>query len=467
MLWLYLHLPSLLLDHYGSNDGPMALITGLPPVIQQPDAQARQAGVQTGQSMATARALCPDLGLITFNEARQRDCLERLASELYNLAAPLALWPPDGLLIRADRLRHLYPEPEDLASVLTQHLSQQGLHRHMATGTTPRMARLLARHGSAVCTDDPDTMHHALRRLPVTATDWPEKVRQRLTPMGLQYLGDLLECCPAELTSRLGPELYGDLQKVLGRAGDPVQEFHPRAEFRQTLALNQETRNTDHLREPLEQLLDALEAFLQQRQQRCDQLQLTLHHPGHRATNLALETSQAESRAAVFLELALLRLASFTLPDEVRALSLASGRTVAVEAAESHDLFDSTGSREQAHQALLHRLRARLGRDSIQCPGRRPDPRPEHCSRWQAGPTGNAGTGPRPGPQRPFWLQQPPQPLKRPPARWLNGPERIQGGWWDGDYVRRDYYIALLDNGQRAWLFRNQQDQWFIHGWFG
>ncbi|KAA8984280.1 DNA polymerase Y family protein [Halospina sp. K52047b] len=467
MLWLYLHLPSLLLDHHQSHDAPVALSTGSPPVIQQPDEQARQTGVRAGQSMATARALCPQLALVPFSDARQAELLEQLATALYQLASPLALWPPDGLLIRADRLRHLYPQPEDLATVLTQYLSQHGLNGHMATGTSPRMARLLARHGSAVCTDDPETMHHALRRLPVTATDWPARVRQRLTRMGLQHLEDLLACCPAELTTRLGPELYDDLQRILGRSGDPVQEFHPRAAFHQSLTLTRETRSTDHLKAPLSHLLEALETFLRQRQCRCDRVSLTLHHPDRAPTSLALETSQGETRAEAFLELALLRLAATCLPDDVNALSLATERTVALDATESHDLFDSGESRQQARETLLYRLRARLGRDSIQSPGRTPDPRPERCAHWQPARQRGTSTPPRSGPARPFWLQQPPQPLQRPPIRWLNGPERIQGGWWDGDYVRRDYYIALLDNGQRAWLFRNRQDQWFIHGWFG
>lgn len=467
MLWLYLHLPSLLLDHCCPDSSPTALCTGTPPVILQPDNQARKMGVQAGQSLATARALTPELTLISFSKARQTELLEQVAEKLYQLAAPLALWSPDGLLIRADRLRHLYPQPGDLAMVLTQHLSQLGLNNLMATGTTPRMARLLARHGTSVCTQDPETMHRALRQLPVTATDWPEKVRQRLTRMGLHHLKDLLECCPAELASRLGPELYDDFQRMLGRSSDPVQEFHPQTAFHQSLTLNRESQNTDHLQGPLEHLLESLEAFLRQRQHLCDRLRLTLYHPDHAPTTLALETRQGESRASAFLELALLRLASVNLPDDVHALSLATARTTAIEATGSQDLFDSGESRQQARQALLHRLSARLGRDSIQCPGRRPDPRPERCAHWQPAGERGAHACRRSEPARPFWLQQPPQPLKRPPARWLNGPERIQGGWWDGDYVRRDYYIALLDNGQRAWLFRNQQNQWFIHGWFG
>ncbi|XOZ33936.1 Y-family DNA polymerase [Halomonadaceae bacterium KBTZ08] len=467
MLWLYLHLPSLLLDQHHHNATPMALTTGTPPVIRQPGEQAQQTGVQAGQSMATARALCPELALVPYSESQQSERLEQLAEQLYRLASPLVLWPPDGLVIRADRLTHLYPEPTDLASRLEQHLAQHGLNSLMATGTTPRMARLLARHGTQVCTREPGTMHQALRQLPVTAMDWPRTVRQRLVRMGLQRLEDLIACCPAELTSRLGPELYNDLQRTLGQAGDPVQEFHPQAGFHQSLTLNQETRDTNQLRGPLEHLLAALEAFLRQYQQLCDRLELTLHHPDHPPTPLVLETRQGEWRPEAFLELALLRLASCNLPDDVRALSLATNRTVANDVTASDDLFDNGETRQQARQSLLHRLNARLGRNSIQCPAKRPDPRPERCAHWQPVQGQSRTEAPHSGPARPLWLQQPPQQLKRPPVRWLNGPERIQGGWWDGDYVRRDYYIALLDSGQRAWLFRDQRNQWFIHGWFG
>lgn len=407
------------------------------------------------------------LHLPAFSDAPWTDDLEQLATGLYQQVAPPALWPPDGLLIRVDRLRHLYSQPEELASVLTQHLSQKGVTGRMATGTSPRMARLLARHGAPVCTDDPEIMHHALRQLPVTATDWPENVQKRLTRMGLHRLTDLLECHPSELTPRLGRQWYEDLQKVLGRSGDPVQEFQPQAAFRQSLTLNQETRDSNHLQGPLAHLLEALEDFLKQRQRHCDRLYLSLHHPGHAPTTLVLETSHSESRASVFLELACLRLASITLSDDVHALSVATARLVVPETTESHDLFDRTGNREQERQVLLQRLRARLGRNSLQCPDRRPDPRPEQCGYWHPDRKPGPRTSLRSAPVRPFWLQQPPKPLQHTPARWLNGPERLQGGWWNGDAIRRDYYIALMSNGQRAWLFRNRRNQWFIHGWFG
>ena len=45
------------------------------------------------------------------------------------------------------------------------------------------------------------------------------------------------------------------------------------------------------------------------------------------------------------------------------------------------------------------------------------------------------------------------------------GPERIEAGWWQGPWVRRDYYQVETTGGRRFWLFRRIEDQrWFLHG---
>jgi protein ImuB len=50
----------------------------------------------------------------------------------------------------------------------------------------------------------------------------------------------------------------------------------------------------------------------------------------------------------------------------------------------------------------------------------------------------------------------------------LLGPERIESGWWDGNDIRRDYYIAEDATHTRLWLFRHsgQTAEWFLHGIF-
>ena len=46
--------------------------------------------------------------------------------------------------------------------------------------------------------------------------------------------------------------------------------------------------------------------------------------------------------------------------------------------------------------------------------------------------------------------------------------ERIEGGWWDGGEVGRDYFVARSQQGERLWVFRELggRRRWFLQGWF-
>ena len=48
------------------------------------------------------------------------------------------------------------------------------------------------------------------------------------------------------------------------------------------------------------------------------------------------------------------------------------------------------------------------------------------------------------------------------------GPERIEAGWWDGEEVCRDYYVAANPRGETYWIFREHRDRqsWYVHGVF-
>ena len=49
----------------------------------------------------------------------------------------------------------------------------------------------------------------------------------------------------------------------------------------------------------------------------------------------------------------------------------------------------------------------------------------------------------------------------------LQGPERIDFGWWDHEEIRRDYYIANHQNGAIYWVYyQAANNQWYLHGIF-
>ena len=55
------------------------------------------------------------------------------------------------------------------------------------------------------------------------------------------------------------------------------------------------------------------------------------------------------------------------------------------------------------------------------------------------------------------------------PLALLAGPERIESGWWDGDDVKRDYFIAETADRATLWVYRERRQPggWYLHGIFG
>ncbi|MGD9388531.1 MAG: DNA polymerase Y family protein, partial [Gammaproteobacteria bacterium] len=147
---------------------------------------------------------------------------------------------------------------------------------------------------------------------------------------------------------------------------------------------------------------------------------------------------------------------------------------------------DEPGS--SAGLQLVERLRARLGRGVVQGLALQDDHRPERA--WVVREPGAAawpgvtpcGNGPSCSvAARPAWLLDPPRRLRNRGGRpWCEGelalergPERIETGWWDGQGIARDYWVARTPAGARLWVFRERPEdadipsQWFLHGVFG
>ncbi|WP_206209046.1 hypothetical protein, partial [Vogesella mureinivorans] len=116
----------------------------------------------------------------------------------------------------------------------------------------------------------------------------------------------------------------------------------------------------------------------------------------------------------------------------------------------TRDLFDRREQQQLPWPQLRERLRARLGDSAVYRIAPAADPRPEHAWRRLQGDAARISEAP-PRPPRPLWLLPHPIPLRDPCLRVLEGPERLESGWWDGADARRDYYVLETSQGQRAW----------------
>jgi protein ImuB len=138
----------------------------------------------------------------------------------------------------------------------------------------------------------------------------------------------------------------------------------------------------------------------------------------------------------------------------------------------SRSLIPQSERTELSRGQLIDQLQARLGEKSVYGVTVYADHRPEKS--WRATIPGEQQYY-APLNHRPSWLLHTPKalvsisdiPQLRGPLTILNGPERIETGWWDEKDIKRDYYLALTQDRSQIWIYKDVKDRkWFLHGIF-
>lgn len=390
---------------------------------------------------------------------------------------PRVVLSPDALGLEIAGSLRLFGGLPRLLERVRADLAALEMPMQLALATTPRAALWLAGSGDGqVCTDAVAT-RAALRAVPLGALPLAPEQRLRLTGFGLRHLGDAMALPRAALALRLGSAFVLDLARALGEVEEPQSWFVFPERHAQMLELPAPVEAAPVLMFAARRLLGPLVGWLEARQASLREVVLNIDHGHGRLTSLPLRFSvpvHAQPRIERVLKEALERLV-------LAAPALAIGLTVdhaEPREGRSQVLFEGATGEGGKLAELLDRLTARLGDEAVSRLACHADHRPERATRrW--GPDSKVGAGrtaPLPGLARPLWLlatpraltEQAGRPCHQGPLQLLAGPERIEAGWWDGDEIRRDYFIALDGAKRWYWIFRQQENPagWYLHGWF-
>ena len=99
MLWLCLRCTDLSLATVNTADPDLPQVVAEGQRVYCHDQAAAERGVAAGMTLATARALCPELVVRPRAPAREQAILEALAHACHHLTPKVTLCPPAGLLL--------------------------------------------------------------------------------------------------------------------------------------------------------------------------------------------------------------------------------------------------------------------------------------------------------------------------------------------------------------------------------
>jgi protein ImuB len=443
---------------------PLALydtISGRARIIETNRA-ARSQGVHPGQALADALAIAPGLESLARDRKAEVRLREELALVAYRYSHQVAI-TGDGVVLETGGSRRLHGDLDAMLGALNDEISAMELHASLGTAPVPAAACLLARTSRHVT--DTEALRTTLSGWPLHRLALAPAEFRKLDGLGLKSVRDVLALPRFERERRLGRTLNSYLDQIHGREQTPLVHWQPPEDFCQVLELPVPTIRSEALLFALNRVLEHLQQWLRVRDRALTGMAVELS-PEDRGPKIELSAGlgQPGFQRDRLLEILRLKLEPIRLSSAIESLRVRADSTTEQRPPQA-DLWTGTNVND-AWPALIDRLVARIGEDGLCSIAPCPDHRPEKAWKWT--PPGTTTTAVD-SPPRPNWLLPEPRPCQTDELRLIDGPERIEAGWWDGRDCRRDYWTAHDRHGNRLWVFREYKprDGWFVHGLFG
>lgn len=498
MLWIAVCLPELPLEAVAMDSVPLAVCDARHVLLV--NRNARAAGVQDRMRRATALAICPHLNIKHRVVAQENRALQAIAAWAQRFTPSVSLISPRdepdadiacGLLLEISGSVKLFGGHAHIVKKLRDGLGRQGHAAKLALAPVPQAAWMLAR--AARDTEIPQVVEinqlaSALSDLPAWLLGPSRPHWDALRGIGVTRIADLRQLPRSGIARRFSARLLDELDRALGRKPDPRVWFVAPPVFQTKLELLARVDHAEALLFAAHRMIVQMAGWLAARHAATREIEFTLVHEDRAPSQLTVHLADAshdEERMTTLLR-ELLERTQLVAP--VYELHLRCARVVPIHPLHGHgELFATARGEQQGLLRLIERLQARLGSNSVTRIEPIDDHRPEHSFREV--PVDHAGAS-RPfdnnysddnSAPRPFWLLPNPIPLTenqhRPvygtPLTILSGPERIESGWWDGQWAERDYFIARDEQHSLLWIFRPRvpnpslRHPWYLHGKFG
>ncbi len=485
-LWLHVHFPQLPLEVLTRGVAtPQACVlsegTGRRLTVWKANAQAAILGIKPGMPVAAAHAL-GQLTVLERNERAEQRALAQLGLWATQFSPLVSLVSGDGLVVEIGGSLRLFQGVDGVLRQLRRGMKELGYRMQYAVAPVPLAATVLARAGTGARVLDRHELTRELAELPLAVLDLTAGQREAFERIGIHRVGECRRLPRAGLARRCSPAVLDMLDRLYGVTPDIRPALVLPQMFESLLELPWEVRSAPALLTAGERLLVELTGYLRATAAVTRRLHWRLQDNEGRQTRFELALTQA-GRDLDHMRLLLREtLARLRLDAPVRAIELRVTEITRATHQGTADLF--RGSQQESTEAyaeFVDRLRSRCGDGAVQGLQERADRRPEHAWSWRQPEWPRPAQKPRltmtqAAGRRPLWLVKPPQSLQtREGHPELGGPlvlkperERIEGGWWSGESMARDYFVATTTAGSRLWIYRELAGarRWFLHGVF-
>ncbi|WP_208866289.1 Y-family DNA polymerase [Paraburkholderia lacunae] len=449
------------------------------------DGVARCAGVRVGMKRGGVLTLAPEIEMYERDLGREHAAQREVAVALMQFSPDVAVLEEAVVVVDIGASLRLFGGLLAVCRQAKAILDAIGLTARISAAPTGQGAWLLAKHRNRRVLKV-DSLERQLSALPLLSVPEVRPFADWFAGLGCETIADVRRLPRAGLQRRCGEHLLDSLDRAFGTAPELFDWLELPPTFSARIEMPDRIEHAEAALFGAHRLVVQLCGWLCAKHLALTGATLLLEHErGRQAidpTLIEIALGEPTWREDHLVRLIKERLARVELTAPVIALRLdVSNVQPAVPASET--LFPEPGGSAEDHARLVELLVARLGEDNVLKPAPTADYRPEIANRWVPVGSASKSTTPPEALPRPTWLLEKPvrllmrkhRPFYGSPLRLVSPGERIEAGWFDGELMTRDYFVAQGEDQSCFWIYRErvssrdaeEEPRWFLHGLFG
>ena len=473
MLWLCLSFPNLSIDIFSIGDEikePVVIVESTNTIIASNNT-SQQLGIQNGMALSAAYVLSNFIQVKHRNKNQEIKKLEEVATSLFKYSSQISIRLPSSVLVEIGASIKLFRGTQSLKNQITQTITDLGLHVHTGVSPTPLAAIWLSRYRSNTTAFTINDLSQHLDPLPTSIIESGDISGMQLHDVGIKTIGQLARIPRSAVTQRWGTYALDQLDRAFGKKPDPQPFFSLPENFDSEVSLNLPASSVGELLFGLHRIIQSMTTYLQVKQYGVIQFELSIVNEEKLQHDFKFKLSAPSRNPKHLTHLVQERLNRESIPSRIESIHLRSIQETPLTPS-SHSLLPHEEQSELSRSHLIDQLQARVGEKSVYGITVCADHRPEKS--WGETIPGLHQHYTKLN-HRPSWLLRIPKaltsvsdiPTLRGPLTIIDGPERIETGWWDDLGIKRDYFIALTQDYSQVWIYKDAvSNQWFLHGIF-
>ncbi|MBA4740513.1 MAG: DNA polymerase Y family protein [Burkholderiales bacterium] len=473
MLWLCLNFPDLPINIFSidrKTEKPIAIVESSNTIIAV-NKTGQSLGIKNGMSLSAAYGLSNLIEVKYRNKHQEAKKLEEIATSLFKYSSQISINFPNSILIEIGASIKLFCDTKHLKDQIKKTIIELGMNARAAVSPTPLSAVWLASQQIEITVLSISDLPKHLDSLPISTIGSKNTLCIQPDDVGIKTIGELASVSRSAVTQRWGPHVIDQLDRAFGRKPDPCPLFILPRRFNTEISLNLPASSVTELLFGINRIIHSMTNYLQAKQRGVIKFELTITNEENFPHNFNFKLSVPSRDPKHLTNLVQERLNRETIPSRIESIQLKSTQELSITPS-NYSLIHQSEHIEPNRGQLIDQLQARLGEKSVYGITVYADHRPEKS--WRATiPGGQRFHGPVN--HRPSWLLRTPKalpsvsgiPQLHGPLTILNGPERIETGWWDEKDIKRDYFLALTQDHSQVWVYKDIKNQrWFLHGIF-